>query len=111
MKSLMKAILTDLQAFDKHGAKSPQALEEQQSKLTENIDKFRQLNQRNYRINAKIALSYSLSAPVMDIIGGFVAASLFTVLHPAEGDRFKQADDNAVVLRGEIHRMRGMRAS
>ena len=43
------------------------------------IDKFRQLNQRNYRINAKIALSYSLSAPVMDIIGGFVAASLFTV--------------------------------
>lgn len=43
------------------------------------INKFRQLNQRNYRINAKIALSYSLSAPVMDIIGGFVAASLFTV--------------------------------
>lgn len=31
------------------------------------------------------------------------AAGLFTVLHPAEGDRFKQADDNAVVLRGEIH--------
>jgi beta-lactamase superfamily II metal-dependent hydrolase len=31
------------------------------------------------------------------------AAGLFTVLHPAEGDRFKQADDNAIVLRGEIH--------
>jgi beta-lactamase superfamily II metal-dependent hydrolase len=31
------------------------------------------------------------------------AAGPFTVSHPAEGDRFKQADDNAVVLRGEIH--------
>lgn len=43
MKSLMKAILSDLQAFDKRGAKSPQALQEQQARLTENIDKFRQL--------------------------------------------------------------------
>jgi len=43
------------------------------------IDKFRQLNQTHYRINAKIAMVYSLSAPVMDIIGGLVAAGLFTI--------------------------------
>jgi subfamily B ATP-binding cassette protein MsbA len=43
------------------------------------INKFRQLNQKHFRINAKIALAYSLSAPIMDIIGGLVAAGLFTV--------------------------------
>ena len=43
------------------------------------INKFRQLNQKHFRINAKIALTYSLAAPVMDIIGGLVAAGLFTV--------------------------------
>jgi subfamily B ATP-binding cassette protein MsbA len=43
------------------------------------INKFRQLNQKHFRINAKIALAYSLAAPVMDIIGGLVAAGLFTV--------------------------------
>ena len=43
------------------------------------INRFRQLNQKHFRINAKIALSYSLVAPVMDIIGGLVAAGLFTV--------------------------------
>jgi len=42
MKSLMKAILADLQAFDKHGAKSPQELAAQQSRLTENVGKFRE---------------------------------------------------------------------
>ncbi|MBN2345103.1 MAG: ABC transporter ATP-binding protein [Candidatus Aminicenantes bacterium] len=43
------------------------------------IAKFRRLNQKHFRINAKIALAYSLVAPVMDIIGGLVAAGLFTV--------------------------------
>jgi ATP-binding cassette, subfamily B, bacterial MsbA len=43
------------------------------------ISKFRQLNHRHFRINAKIALAYSLAAPVMDIIGGLVAAGLFTI--------------------------------
>ena len=43
------------------------------------ISKFRQLNQKHFRINAKIALAYSLVAPIMDIIGGLVAAGLFTV--------------------------------
>ena len=42
MKALMKAILADLQAFDKQGAKSPKELAEQQARLTENIDKFRE---------------------------------------------------------------------
>ena len=40
MKSLMKAILTDLQAFDKHGAKSPSELAAQQARLSENLGKF-----------------------------------------------------------------------
>jgi len=43
------------------------------------IQKFRQLNQKHFRINAKIALAYSLAAPIMDVIGGLVAAGLFTV--------------------------------
>jgi ABC-type multidrug transport system fused ATPase/permease subunit len=43
------------------------------------INKFRQLNQKHFRINAKIALAYSLAAPIMDVIGGLVAAGLFTV--------------------------------
>ena len=43
------------------------------------INKFRQLNQKHFRINAKIAMAYSLVAPVMDVIGGVVAAGLFTV--------------------------------
>jgi len=41
MKTLMKVILLDLQAFDKQGAKTPKELAEQQAKLTENIGKFR----------------------------------------------------------------------
>ena len=40
MKSLMKAILADLQAFDKHGAKSPGELAAQQARLGENLGKF-----------------------------------------------------------------------
>jgi beta-lactamase superfamily II metal-dependent hydrolase len=31
------------------------------------------------------------------------AVGPFTALHPLETDRFRQADDNAVVLRGELH--------
>jgi subfamily B ATP-binding cassette protein MsbA len=43
------------------------------------IGKFRQYNQKHFRINAKIAMAYSLAAPIMDVIGGIVAAGLFTV--------------------------------
>ncbi|MBN2398920.1 MAG: ABC transporter ATP-binding protein [Candidatus Aminicenantes bacterium] len=43
------------------------------------INKFRQLNHKHFRINAKIALAYSLAAPIMDVIGGLVAAGLFTI--------------------------------
>ena len=43
------------------------------------INKFRQLNHKHFRINAKIAMAYSLASPIMDIIGGLVAAGLFTI--------------------------------
>jgi subfamily B ATP-binding cassette protein MsbA len=43
------------------------------------INKFRQLNHKHFRINAKIALAYSLASPIMDVIGGLVAAGLFTI--------------------------------
>ncbi len=43
------------------------------------IDRFSKLNQDHYRINAKIALVYSLAQPVMHTIGGLVAAVIFTV--------------------------------
>ena len=41
MKALTKAILTDLQAFDKNGAKTPKELAEQQARLTKNMADFR----------------------------------------------------------------------
>lgn len=43
------------------------------------ISKFSRLNRIHYKINAKIALAYSLSAPVMHTIGGLVAAVIFAV--------------------------------
>jgi len=41
MKTLMKAILTDLQAFDKAGAREPKQLEEQEKRLRANVEAFR----------------------------------------------------------------------
>ncbi len=43
------------------------------------IDKFSKLNMKHYRINAKIALLYSLAAPIMHTIGGLVAAIIITL--------------------------------
>jgi subfamily B ATP-binding cassette protein MsbA len=43
------------------------------------IKKFSKLNTRHYKINSKIALIYSLSPPIMNTIGGIVAAVIFTV--------------------------------
>ena len=42
MKTLMKAILKDLDAFDKQGAKTPRELAEQQKRLNENVAAFRE---------------------------------------------------------------------
>ena len=42
MKTLMKAILKDLDAFDKQGAKTPKELAEQQKRLNENVAAFRE---------------------------------------------------------------------
>jgi len=41
------------------------------------ISKFHDLNHRNYQINSRIAMIYSLSAPVMQLIGGIVAFAVF----------------------------------
>lgn len=43
------------------------------------IDKFSKLNMNHYKINSKIALLYSLTAPVMHTIGGLVAAIIITL--------------------------------
>jgi len=43
------------------------------------VEKFRQLNQKHFRIDSKIAMVYSLSAPVMQFIGGVVAFAVFSV--------------------------------
>ncbi|HLP47158.1 MAG TPA: ABC transporter ATP-binding protein, partial [Candidatus Kapabacteria bacterium] len=43
------------------------------------IDKFNRLNQRYYKINSRIAMVYSLAAPVMHSIGGLVAFIIFAV--------------------------------
>lgn len=43
------------------------------------IEKFRRMNQKHFRIDSKIAMAYSLSAPVMQLIGGVVAFAVFSV--------------------------------
>ena len=43
------------------------------------IEKFRQMNQKHYKFDSKIAMVYSLSAPVMQFIGGVVAFAVFSV--------------------------------
>ncbi len=43
------------------------------------IDKFSRINDRHYKINAKISLYSSLPSPLMNIIGGVVASVLFTL--------------------------------
>lgn len=43
------------------------------------VEKFRLLNQKHFKIDSKIAMVYSLSAPVMQFIGGLVAFAVFSV--------------------------------
>jgi subfamily B ATP-binding cassette protein MsbA len=43
------------------------------------IDKFRDMNRTHYKIDSRIAMIYSLSAPVMQFIGGVVAFAVFSV--------------------------------
>jgi ATP-binding cassette, subfamily B, bacterial MsbA len=43
------------------------------------IGKFKEMNNTHYRINSRIALIYSLSAPIMQLIGGVVAFAVFSV--------------------------------
>jgi subfamily B ATP-binding cassette protein MsbA len=43
------------------------------------IRKFKDMNQKHYKINSKIAMVYSLAAPVMQFIGGLVAFAVFSL--------------------------------
>lgn len=43
------------------------------------IEKFRKMNQKHYKINSKIAMVYSLASPVMTFIGGLVAFAVFSI--------------------------------
>jgi subfamily B ATP-binding cassette protein MsbA len=43
------------------------------------IEKFRSMNQKHYKINSKIAMVYSLASPVMTFIGGLVAFAVFSI--------------------------------
>ncbi len=43
------------------------------------IDKFSKLNENHYRINSKIAFVYSITSPIMNVIGGIIAAVIFLV--------------------------------
>jgi subfamily B ATP-binding cassette protein MsbA len=43
------------------------------------IRKFESMNQKHYKINSKIAMVYSLAAPVMQFIGGLVAFAVFSL--------------------------------
>lgn len=43
------------------------------------IEKFKKMNQKHYKINSKIAMVYSLASPVMTFIGGLVAFAVFSI--------------------------------
>lgn len=43
------------------------------------IEKFKNLNNKHYKINTRISLISSLPSPLMNIIGGVVASVLFTI--------------------------------
>jgi len=43
------------------------------------INKFSKLNEEHYKINSKIALVYSITSPIMNVIGGIIAALIFLV--------------------------------
>lgn len=43
------------------------------------IDKFDKMNQKQYKIDSRIAMIYSLSAPIMQLIGGVVAFLVFFI--------------------------------
>lgn len=43
------------------------------------IKKFVHLNNNHFRINSRIAMIYSLAAPIMNLIGGIVAALIFFI--------------------------------
>ncbi|MEN8153867.1 MAG: ABC transporter ATP-binding protein [Acidobacteriota bacterium] len=43
------------------------------------IDKFKKINQKHYKINSKISLLSSLPSPIMNLIGGVVAAVIFSL--------------------------------
>lgn len=43
------------------------------------IDKFGNMNQKQYKIDSRIAMIYSLSAPIMQLIGGVVAFLVFFI--------------------------------
>ena len=58
MKTLMKAILSDLDAFDEKGEKSPQALAGQQQRLTENLAKFKEQWMGGQKVNVADLLSF-----------------------------------------------------
>ena len=58
MKTLMKAILADLDAFDKKGEKSPQALAGQQQRLTDNLAKFKDQWMGGQKVDVADLLSF-----------------------------------------------------
>ncbi len=43
------------------------------------IKKFSKLNEHHYKINSKIAFVYSITSPIMNIIGGIIAALIFLI--------------------------------
>ncbi len=43
------------------------------------VKKFSKLNDEHYRINSKIAFVYAITSPIMNIIGGIIAALIFYI--------------------------------
>ncbi|MEN6367689.1 MAG: phage tail tape measure protein [Thermoguttaceae bacterium] len=98
MKTLMKSILTDLAAFDKKGeAKTPQALEEQQKRLQENIERFRQLSMTGQKVDVSQLLAF-------DTLQRRVTAALEGGVSKIDIKQFNAVPESFAALREQIEK-------
>ena len=97
MKSLTKAILADLQAFDKNGPKTPKELAEQQARLTKNMAEFRDKFMEGRKVDVGDLLG-------LDQLQRRVTLALEGGISKVEIDKLYSAPDTFAEFRDEIEK-------
>jgi len=112
MKTLMKSILTDLDAFDKKGAKDPKALAEQEARLKENIGKFRDLSMAGQKVDVGDLLAFDqLQRRVTAALEGGVSEmdiEKFNAIPSSFADLRKQVEEGVGPIRVLIQKATAM---